>query len=83
MYKTSQQHKNTSLTPKILRIQRAVGSLRSPYKITIHIYFLNPNPGYRTRPVTRNGLKSYVLNPFVSNAPFLYPLKTSGNLTVF
>ena len=24
-----------------------------------------------------------VINPFVLNSPFLYPLKTSGNLTVF
>ena len=25
----------------------------------------------------------YIFNPFVPNAPFLYPLKTSENLTVF
>ena len=26
---------------------------------------------------------SYPINPFVPNAPFLYPLKTSENLTAF
>ena len=38
--------------------------------------------------ITYNSYNKYrehnnLLNPFVPNAPFLYPLKTSENLTVF
>ena len=28
-------------------------------------------------------ISQYLVNPFVPNAPFLYPLKTSENLTIF
>ena len=36
-----------------------------------------------TFPSSKYGMLYEDINPFIPNAPFLYPLKTSENLTVF
>ena len=36
-----------------------------------------------TRNLKENPIQIFFVNPFVPNASFLYPLKTSENLTVF
>ena len=58
----------------------AVTTTYAPEPVTLLSSFKPVSEGLITCPYTSH---SSAINPFVSYAPFLYPLKTSENLTVF